>query len=92
MYKKTTKMFAIVKRIIDEWNPYFLLPDAPEDKFDGESAMIQCKINENSSIEEIANVILKVFQEMFVKDDFNMNECLKVARKIKTEIEATKSN
>ena len=31
------KMFKIVKNAIDEFNPFGLLPEAPNDEFDSES-------------------------------------------------------
>jgi hypothetical protein len=38
--EKDAKMFDIVKKAIDEFNPYGLLPEAPSNEFDSESRKI----------------------------------------------------
>lgn len=78
-------MFKIVKKAIDEFNPYGLLPDAPDDEFDGESRQIAGKINVNSTVEEIAEIISKVFSKAF-DEDFDLKDCMIPAEKICTSI------
>ncbi len=76
-------MFEIVKEAIDEWNPYKLLPDAPDDEFDPESREIAGKINTNSSKTEISEVIASVFYRAFGEDEeFTADSCMDTAEKI----------
>jgi len=75
------KMFEIVKKTIDEFNPYSLLPEAPNDEFDSESREISTIINVDSTIEEIAEIISEVFSEMF-HDNFEVKDCIETAEKI----------
>jgi len=83
---KTQKLFSAVKKAIDEWNPYLLLPDAPEDEFDIESCMIALRINENSSVEEITAVVSSVFSKQFEPEYFQAKDCVEVAQAIKSNI------
>jgi len=78
-------MLKIVKKAIDEFNPYGLLPEAPDDEFDGESSQIADRINVNSTVEEIAEIISKVFSEAF-DEDFDLEDCRIPAEKIYTSI------
>jgi hypothetical protein len=68
---KYNTMFKIVKKAIDELNPYDLLPEAPDDEFDSESSEITRKINENNSIEEIAEIISVTISRTFDNPLFN---------------------
>jgi hypothetical protein len=74
-------MFKIVKKAIDEFNPYCLMPEAPNDEFDSESREIARKINVNSTIEEIAEIISKVFSESF-DETIEPKYCMEPAEKI----------
>ncbi|HEX9062430.1 MAG TPA: hypothetical protein VF941_19840 [Clostridia bacterium] len=74
-------MFKIVKRAIDEFNPYCLLPEAPNDEFDNESRKIAVQINADSTVEEIAEIVAKVFSKAFDKN-FDIKECMVPAEKI----------
>lgn len=83
-------MKGIVKKVIDEWNPLYLLEHAPDDEFDAEIAEITECITENMSIEEIGNIINRVFTDYFEEDFtsmYSLNECIQVAESIKTEME-----
>lgn len=75
------KIFEIVKKAIDEFNPYSLLPEAPNDEFDSESREISTRINVDSTIEEIAEIISEVFSEEFY-DNFEVKSCMETAEKI----------
>ena len=76
-------MFEIVKKAIDEWNPYKMLPDAPKDEFDPESREIADKISENLSKIEISEIIADVFYRAFGEDDeFTVDSCMETAEKI----------
>jgi hypothetical protein len=74
-------MFKIVKKAIDEFNPYGLLPEAPNDEFDSESREIAGKINVNSTVEEIAKIISKVFSRAF-NEKFDIKDCMSTAEKV----------
>lgn len=74
-------MFKIVKKAIDEFNPYSLLPESPNDEFDSESREITAKINVNSTVEEIAEIISKVFSRTF-SESFEIKDCIEPAKKI----------
>jgi hypothetical protein len=40
-----SKIFCAVKKAVDEWNPYSLLPLSPDDEFDVESKMISTALH-----------------------------------------------
>lgn len=74
-------MFKIVKKAIDEFNPYNLLPEAPNDEFDSESREISEEISINSTVEEIASIISNVFSKSF-DEKFEIKYCMIPAEKI----------
>lgn len=74
-------MFEIVKSVIDEWNPYDLLPSAPSDEYDSESYEIAKRIEKNSSISKIADIVLVVFSKSF-DEKLDIQKCIKPAQKI----------
>ena len=80
------KYFFEVKKCIDEWNPYGLLPDAPENEFDGESEMIAEEIYDGISIKKLAGVISEVFSMEFELDYFQEEQCMDIAESIYNEI------
>jgi hypothetical protein len=80
-YRQVTT-FEIVKKIIDEWDPYgLLLAGSPLDEFDGESRSISNKISKENSVNDIAIIISKVFSNSF--EPFSVDECMNIAEKIK---------
>lgn len=74
--------FNIVKTCIDEWNPYDLLPEAPRDEFGEESMMISTKISDRMTAEQIAEIVAKVFGEMFDPENFTVENCMEVSNSI----------
>lgn len=54
-------IYKAVKREVDKWNPYGLLPDASGNEFDGESESVARLIRYDSSLESIARAVSKVF-------------------------------
>ena len=72
-----------VKTAVNEWNPYELLPDAGQDEFDGEIRMITNRINDDTSVNEIARIISSVFIEQFEDKSFTKNNCFDTAKRIK---------
>lgn len=74
-------MFKIVKKAIDEFNPYSLLPDSPYDEFDSESREIERRIKINSTVEEIAEIISEVFSKAF-NEKFERKNSMVTVKKI----------
>jgi hypothetical protein len=74
-------MFNIVKKAIDEFNPYGLFPDAPGNEFDSESRKIAAQLNVNNTPEEIADIISGVLSRSFDRK-FEAKECMMTAEKI----------
>lgn len=74
-------MFNIVKKFIDEFNPMGLFPNAPDNEFDIESKKIASQINQNSTINEIAEIITKVHSKSF-DEQFEIKACMSTAEKI----------
>ncbi len=83
-------IYEAVKKEIDWWNPYCLLPDAPPDEFDSESEEITRGISDSSSVEEIAAEVSKVFSDAFEPRYFTVEACMDVANMIKAELERRK--
>ena len=77
--------FEIVKKAIDEWDPYGLLKiGCPSDECDNETKNIERKINCKNSIQDIACIISKVFSSSFNEPNiFSIESCIGIAEKIK---------
>lgn len=80
-------MFQIVKKAIDEFNLYGLLHHAPSNEFDIESKKIAEQININSTVEEIAEIIARVFSKAF-NEEFKVKEFMATAEKIYMKIQS----
>lgn len=67
-------MFALVKKAIDAYDPYFVHPDS-YDEYDGESSRIAEKIIKGMSVDEIAEIMKEEFNwsftPTFTKEDFS---------------------
>ena len=74
--------FKVVKKAIDEWDPIGLLAFAPDDEYDSESREIVENLSSSISMEEIAELIAKIFAESFNRADITMNRCIIIANKI----------
>ncbi|MCL2843270.1 MAG: DUF1871 family protein [Oscillospiraceae bacterium] len=80
--KDVIKEYLAVKKAIDIWNPYDLLPDAPDDEFDRESLMVARRIKDCDDVINIAEIVSDVFQKQFVEEDFPLDNCIGVATAI----------
>ena len=80
--REAMEKYLAVKKAIDLWNPYGLLPDAPDDEFDSESLMVTGKIKDGDGVMTIAEIISDVFQKQFIEEDFPLNNCIDVATAI----------
>jgi len=57
--------YLAVKKAIDLWNPYGLLPDAPDDEFDSESLIVTGKIKDGDDMMTIANYFICFSKTIF---------------------------
>lgn len=80
-------IYEIVKKEIDTWNPYCLLPEAPHDEFDSESKRVARQLRYDSSVEKVAKTVSKVFSCAFEPQDFTLDACMDVAVKIKEKFD-----
>jgi len=81
-------IFKIVKNEIDKWNPYGLLPEFPNDEFDGESTRIALDMNWNSTTEKIAELISNEFTFSFGDEDmFSLKCCIQTAKNIRDSMD-----
>lgn len=84
------QIFEIVKKCIDEWDPYGLLASGcPEDEFDDESKLISEEISFTTSEDKIVEMVSKVFSERFEQQFFHESSCENVALKIYNELKNT---
>lgn len=78
--------FRIVKKYIDQMDYYALLAGgSPSDEFDLESKMISEMLQYDHSAQEIANIIVSVFNKQFDEHD-DASVFLSVAERIKSEL------
>ncbi|MEW9674272.1 DUF1871 family protein [Ammoniphilus sp. 3BR4] len=75
------KEVEIVTEVINNWNPYSLLPDAPEDEFEPEILKVVGALHRAKTVEDLAEEIRVIFSNTF-GSDFDFDECLMVARRI----------
>ena len=81
-------IFKIVKKEIDKWNPYGLLPEFPNDEFDGESTRIASDIDWNSTTDKIAKLISNEFTFSFGdKYMFSLKCCIQTAKNIRDSMD-----
>jgi hypothetical protein len=85
------RVFAVIKPVIDEWNPYGLLPGAPDDEFDSESRQITERIFEQYktiSVVALTSIIATIFTVAFgVGEGFDEAYCKPVAEKLRTALD-----
>lgn len=81
-------IFKIVKKEIDKWNPYGLLPDCPQDEFDGESMRIAMDMTWDHTVDQIAKCISDEFTFSFEDSDmFSFKSCIQIAENIKDNMD-----
>lgn len=81
MEKDSDRIFQIVKRNVDLWNPESLLPHAPDDEYDIESKKIAKQLRGYQTVEELGEIISRVFEEEF-GEEYDMKRCRGVAEGI----------
>ena len=85
-------LFEIVKKCVDEWDPYCLLRNGcPEDELDIESLMITEKINDRSTFEEINMIVSDVFSRQFEAHLFQPHQCIEVSKRIYEQLQENKN-
>lgn len=78
--------YSIIKKYIDEYDYYSLLEcGAPHDEFDSYSCEFAEIIQEDSTIEEIANIIANRMDKAF-GNEVSAEKFIKTARKIKNDL------
>ena len=82
-------MFFRIKHVIDHWDPMgFLQSGRDPDSYDRISRLIAGRIRMDSSAEDIADIMSKVFTKHFGGRDFSVQNCAETARNIYSEINA----
>lgn len=81
------QIYRIVKAEIDKWNPYNLLPNAPHDEFNLESEEVARHIRFDSTVDQIARAVSKVFSGSFEAAGFMPEDCMDVAGEIKKALQ-----
>jgi hypothetical protein len=83
--KQILTRIKAVQAVINEWNPYSLLPDAGENEYIDEVRQIVGRIKPDNSVEMIAEVVSDVFINAFGNEQgFTKESCKDVALKIKS--------
>ncbi|WP_177206077.1 DUF1871 family protein [Caldicoprobacter faecalis] len=70
-----------ITNIINEWDPYYLFPDAPPYEYEPEISRILSVLPKVSNYYELGLVIKKIFEESFAAEFFK-EECIEIAPKI----------
>ena len=85
---KSSDRFTIIKKIINEWDPYDLISlGAPDDEFENEIIEIILKMKNENNLNDIAVIISDVFTKSFNDhDNFTIEKCIIIANKIEKEI------
>jgi hypothetical protein len=79
--EKYNKLFNVVKKIVNDWDPIGLLPSAPDDEYEFEVAKIVSLLNKVDSVEYLSDGIATIFTKAFDRI-FTNEDCLPVAQKI----------
>ncbi|MCP1312221.1 DUF1871 family protein [Paenibacillus tyrfis] len=75
------RMKNLVRQVIHEWNPYGLLPHAPDNEFDSEIEKVTESLQQVNTLEELARSIQEIFSLSF-GESFKYERCLSVANQI----------
>lgn len=81
-----------IKKVIDEWDPIDLFPDAPDDEYDNEILMVQQYIKNCNGVidqDKLADKIKEIFESQFGSDVFGyvVDECRSIAENILKSLE-----
>ncbi|WP_161783530.1 DUF1871 family protein [Paenibacillus tyrfis] len=74
-------MKNLIRQVIHEWNPYGLLPCAPDNEFDSEIEKVTKSLQQVNTLEELARSIQEIFSLSF-GEPFKYERCLSVADQI----------
>jgi len=97
MNKSDEPIYLVIKKVIDEWDPAWLLEDgAPNDEYDYETKQIADRFIGFKTIEELSKYIYDLFLKMFGEDTKtkakNLYECEKIAELILIGIKNINNN
>lgn len=56
---------TFIRHVIEEWNPYGLLPMCPDNEFDGEIAAIERGLNRCRGEADVVHLVSRVFLSSF---------------------------
>lgn len=74
--------FSIVKRIINDWDPLYLLSSgAPYDAYESEVAQIFAAINKVNNYKDFSMEIQKIFEKAF-NLQLSQEQCVPIANEI----------
>ncbi|MEA3242242.1 MAG: hypothetical protein U9Q19_02235 [Pseudomonadota bacterium] len=74
---------AVVKSIIDDWDPYALLENgAPSDEFEGLASLVVAHIPRIRSTEDATAAISVVFSQEFEPELFRPEDCHEVGDRL----------
>ncbi len=72
-----------MNNILNEWDPIGLIIFAPEDEYAKEAEDICKQLNKEMTLEEIANIIYTVFEDLFGEVfEASYEECFEIAKKV----------
>jgi hypothetical protein len=85
---KDSKLFKIVKKIINEWDPEGLLScGAPEDEYEPEIEEIIFRIKNENTLNEIGTIVSDVFTSWFNDPiKYTIKNCMEVANIVKNNV------
>ena len=78
---KDDNIKSVVREVINSWNPYGLLPHAPDNEFESEIEEVAESIKDANCIDDLGHSIQMIFERSF-GEPFIFESCLKVADQI----------
>lgn len=70
-----------IEKIINDWDPYLLLPFAPNDEYKDEISKINTYVKTNQSLDGFTNYLEQIFDVDIIFEE-EKKDFLKIARKI----------
>ncbi|MEW9111547.1 MAG: DUF1871 family protein [Cytobacillus gottheilii] len=80
--EKYNDFFKLVKKTINEWDPIGVLPDAPDDEYEFEVALIMTLLSKADTEEALSEGIAEIFSKS-LGGHYTKEECLPIAREIR---------
>lgn len=81
--KRYKELFALVAKVIEEWDPYSLLANgAPAGEFEEEVSQIVAQVKNIRSTTDATQIISRVFSSSFEAELFTPDACTQVGAKL----------